>query len=474
MLKATLPLSLVVCLRFLGLFIVLPVIALYAQEFQTNDNALSPAMLGLAVGGAYLTQIIFQTPIGILSDRIDRKKVVMGGLLIFLIGSIICALASNIQTLIVGRLIQGAGAVGGVVSAQITDLVREEQRTSAMAIMGGGIFASFTLAMLLGPLIGGYFGAEWLFWITAFLTFISMILLALKVPNTPKIIYSFSLQEHSLEDNKDNIKTAKEIAKASLIKTILNDKNLMLMNISSFLEKTFMTLIFVVIPLALIENLIPNANIQEQDLWKIYTPAAICAILALAPASILAEKYGKAKLVMVYGILLFLLAYLFIGIGGEYGKFWVFVVGVFLFFLGFASLEPIMQSLTSKYAKAHIRGGALGIFTTWAYAGSFIGGMLGGIMYHWLGILELGLIVAGICLLWLASLVWLNNPTMQKNLYLSLNDYEVKNISKISRKEGIIECYINKSEEIIVLKYDSNILSQEVANAIADSMLAKR
>ena len=173
MLHTILPLSLVVCLRFLGLFIVLPVISLYVTEFGEP----SALLLGLAVGGAYFTQILFQTPIGILSDKIDRKKVVMVGLFVFMIGSVICALANDIYTLIIGRFIQGAGAIGGVVSVQITDLVREEKRTNAMAIMGGGIFASFTLAMLLGPIIGAYFGVSWLFWLTAFFSLLAIGLL---------------------------------------------------------------------------------------------------------------------------------------------------------------------------------------------------------------------------------------------------------------------------------------------------------
>ena len=330
MFKAILPLSFVVFLRFLGLFIVLPVISLYATEFGET----SAILLGLAVGAAYLTQIIFQTPFGILSDKIDRKKVVMAGLLIFLIGSVICALADNIYLLILGRFIQGAGAIGGVVSAQITDLVREEQRTGAMAIMGGGIFASFTLAMLIGPLIGGYVGVAWLFWLTAALTLISMLLLALKVPPTPKISYSFEQAPQKSARNR----------------------NLTIMNCSSFLEKMFMTLIFVVIPLCFVNEL----GAHKEDLWKIYTPAALCGIFALAPASILAEKYGRAKLVLGYGVGLFLLAYILLAIGGAENYLWLFVAGIVLFFIGFATLEPIMQSLTSKYAKAHERRQGIG------------------------------------------------------------------------------------------------------------------
>lgn len=439
MFKAILPLSFVVFLRFLGLFIVLPVISLYVAEFGET----SAILLGLAVSGAYLTQIIFQTPFGILSDKIDRKKVVMAGLFIFLIGSVICALADNISMLILGRFIQGAGAIGGVVSAQITDLVREEQRTGAMAIMGGGIFASFTLAMLIGPIIGGYVGVAWLFWLTALLTVISMILL-LVVPATPKISYSFKQKPQ---------KSARNL-------------NLTIMNCSSFLEKMFMTLIFVVIPLCFVNEL----GSHKEDLWKIYTPAALCGIFALAPASILAEKYGRAKLVLGYGVGLFLLAYMLLAIGGAENYLWLFVAGITLFFIGFATLEPIMQSLTSKYAKAHERGKALGVFTTYAYAGSFAGGVLGGVLYHHFGIMWIGIIVAVICVLWLGSLLFLANPTKQKNLYLPISEYDSDKIATLESTNGIIEIYTNDTEGVIVLKYNSDMLDTHNAQAIADTI----
>lgn len=439
MFKAILPLSFVVFLRFLGLFIVLPVISLYVAEFGET----SAILLGLAVSGAYLTQIIFQTPFGILSDKIDRKKVVMAGLFIFLIGSVMCALADNIYTLIIGRFIQGAGAIGGVVSAQITDLVREEQRTGAMAIMGGGIFASFTLAMLIGPIIGGYVGVAWLFWLTALLTVISMILL-LVVPATPKISYSFKQKPQKSTRNL----------------------NLVIMNCSSFLEKMFMTLIFVVIPLCFVNEL----GSHKEDLWKIYTPAALCGIFALAPASILAEKYGRAKLVLGYGVGLFLIAYMLLAIGGAENYLWLFVAGITLFFIGFATLEPIMQSLTSKYAKAHERGKALGVFTTYAYAGSFAGGVLGGVLYHHFGIMWIGIIVSIICVLWLGSLLFLANPTKQKNLYLPISEYASDKIATLESTNGIIEIYTNDTEGVIVLKYNSDMLDTHNAQAIADTI----
>ncbi|WP_334092639.1 MFS transporter, partial [Helicobacter typhlonius] len=160
--KHLLPLTLISSLRFFGLFIVLPIIGLYTDEFHT-----SAFLAGLAAGGYAMTQIIFQTPFGILSDKYNRKHIVGIGLLIFLLGSLVCAFSTNITMLIIGRFLQGAGAIGGVVSAQIADLVREEQRNKAMAVMGAGIFISFILAMFLSPVVASYFGLNTLFFITS-------------------------------------------------------------------------------------------------------------------------------------------------------------------------------------------------------------------------------------------------------------------------------------------------------------------
>lgn len=443
MLKAVLPLTLVMSLRFLGLFCVLPVISLYAQSFHS-----STFLLGLAVGGAYLTQIIFQTPLGILSDKIDRKKVVIFGLFVFMIGSTICAMAHDIITLIIGRLIQGAGAIGGIVSAQISDFVREEKRTKAMAIMGGGIFASFTIGMLLGPIVGVHFGVDWLFAITAFLSLFSIVLLWVKVPSTPKISYSFE-----------------ESTQQQAWREVLKNKNLVIMNLSSFLEKTFMTFIFVLIPLLFVNDL----GLKEDDLWKIYIPGAFLGILALAPASILAEKYSKARFVMSYGIVLFIGAFGLIGFGAK-SHLYIFVAGIILFFIGFATLEPIMQSLTSKYAKINLRGSALSIFTTYSYLGSFVGGVLGGIAYGRVDIFYIALSVCFVCVLWLLCIWALNNPAKQKNLYLSIAQYDTNKLAQIQNQQGVIECYINHTEGVIIFKYDSDLLKTDEAIKLVETI----
>jgi len=186
MFKTIMPLSLIIALRFLGLFIVLPLISIYAL----NLPGATPSLVGIVIGGYAITQMIFQVPFGIMSDKLGRKGTIIVGLLLFAIGSVVCALSTDMVTLLVGRFLQGAGAIGSVITAMISDIVREEQRSKAMALMGGSIAVSFAIAMLVGPLLGGYVGINSLFWLTAILALISIFILIKKVPNPPIVTHT--------------------------------------------------------------------------------------------------------------------------------------------------------------------------------------------------------------------------------------------------------------------------------------------
>ncbi|NPA59603.1 MAG: MFS transporter, partial [Epsilonproteobacteria bacterium] len=223
MFKKVLPLSIILSLRFLGLFLVLPVLSIYAL---TLDGA-TPMLVGVIVGGYALTQAIFQIPFGTMSDKIGRKPTLLVGLIIFLAGSLVAAYATDIYTLMFGRFLQGAGAIGSVITAMIADLVEEKTRGKAMAIMGGFIAMSFAVAMAVGPVIGAHYGVSTLFFITAGLSVLAMILLFTKVPTPPKIIHIYH--------------------KKSKISDILKDPNLLNMVIINAMQKGLMTMAFVLI-----------------------------------------------------------------------------------------------------------------------------------------------------------------------------------------------------------------------------------
>jgi predicted MFS family arabinose efflux permease len=435
MIKSVLPLSAIIALRFFGLFLVLPVISVYAM----NLEGATPTLIGIVIGGYALTQMLFQIPFGVMSDKFGRKGTIIFGLLIFAIGSIICALSTDIYTLIFGRLLQGAGSIGAVVTAMISDLVKEQQRPKAMAVMGSSIAFAFAISMIAGPTIGAAFGVESLFYITLFLALASIFVLMKFVPNPPQITHTY-----------------KEKAKLG---EILGNPNLIKMNITNFLQKGLMTFAFMIIPMTLIKNF----DWQMAELWKVYLPAMIFGIIAMAPAAILAEKKGKFKEILIIGIILFAISYLVIGFSSSAT---VFVIGVVIFFIGFNMHEPIMQSLAAKFAKVHQRGLVLGIFTSAGYVGTFLGGLLGGAFYESASMNTLVIVIAVVCILWAILIITMPNPTKKKFIYLSLDEYKLENSGKLETN-SIEEWYINNTENIIAIKYDSDLISDiEVKNLL--------
>ncbi|MDN5091758.1 MFS transporter [Aliarcobacter butzleri] len=430
MIKSVMPLSFIIALRFFGLFIVLPVISVYALSLD-GANA---TLVGIVVGGYALTQVVFQVPFGVMSDKLGRKGTIITGLLLFAIGSLICAIATDIYTLMLGRLLQGSGAIGAVVTAMISDLVKEHERSKAMALMGSFIGLAFAIAMLAGPLIGGFIGVPVLFYITMFLALISIYILIKKVPNPPIITHTYN----------DKLR----------LSDVLGNTNINRMNITNFLQKALMTFAFLVIPIILTKTY----GWEKKELWYVYLPAMIFGLLSMAPAAIIAEKKGKFKEILALGILFFIISYLVIGFSSSSV---VFVIGVVIFFIGFNMHEPIMQSLASKFAKVHQRGSVLGVFNSFGYLGTFVGGLLGGIMLDNLDLSTFSIIIAVICVLWGILILTMPNPSKTKSVYLNLDEYKLENSGKLNQNDAIDEWYINNTENIIAIKYDDEKISEE-------------
>lgn len=424
------PLSAIIALRFFGLFIVLPVISIYA----INLHGATTTLVGIVVGGYALTQMIFQIPFGIMSDKLGRKGTIIVGLVLFALGSILCAISNDILTLLLGRFMQGAGAIGAVVTAMISDLVKEEQRPKAMAMMGGSIAMAFALSMILGPTLGAWIGVEFLFILVSIIAIGSIYVLLKMVPNPPKIKHDY--------DNKKNDNS------------VLFNPNLIKMNITNFLQKGLMTFAFMIIPMVLIKNY----EWVMADLWQVYLPSTIFGILAMAPAAIMAEKKGKFKEILIIGILFFALSYLIIGNAGGST---MFVIGVVLFFIGFNMHEPIMQSLATKYAKVHQRGFVLGIFNSFGYFGTFLGGLLGGIFFEQVSLNEIVMVIAIVCGLWAILIFTLPNPLKKKTIYLNTDEYSDNYSTALNNLLGMDEWYINETEKLLIIKYDSDLLNED-------------
>ena len=435
MFKQIMPLSLIISMRFFGLFIVLPIISIYALSMP---NA-TPQIVGIIIGGYALTQMIFQVPFGAMSDMLGRKGTIITGLLLFAIGSVLCALSTDILTLLLGRLLQGAGAIAAVITAMISDLVKEEQRPKAMALMGGSIAISFALAMVLGPVIGGFAGINVLFWLTAFLALASIYVLVKMVPNPPHVTHTYH-----------------NVGKLQFLK----NPDIMKMNITNFLQKGLMTFAFMIIPIILTKSF----GWDMQELWKVYIPAMIAGILGMGPAAVMAEKKGKYKEILFIGIVFFALSYFIIGKAENET---LFIIGVMVFFLGFNMHEPIMQSLTTKFARVHEKGKVLGVFNSFGYLGTFLGGFIGGLYFKEiegsfhtsLSLISTAIVV--VCILWLVLIATLANPQKKRNSYISLEEVNKNHFSKLDSLQGIDEWYINNTENIIIVKYDGELLNEE-------------
>lgn len=436
MFKQILPLSLIVGLRFFGLFVVLPVLSVYALEMEGATSFLA----GLVVGGYALAQVLLQVPFGLMSDKIGRKKTLLFGLLIFIAGSILCALSDNIYMLLVGRFLQGAGAIGAVVTAMIADLVKEEQRAHAMAIMGGTIALSFAAAMIIAPIVGGHWGIDKLFWLTAILSVMAIGILFTAVPQPPKIIHSYEEEESKMIE-------------------VFKDKSLTRMYITFLFHSSIMTMAFFIIPLVMTQNLTEGGfGWEKAELWKVYLPAMFFGLLSMGPAAVFGEKYGKGRQVFMISVVVIFLGFLAMGFASVP---WVFILGVVLFFIGFNMFEPLLQSFVSKFAKVHQKGAALGVANTFAYMGIFLGGLFAGyIMQHY----DRSILAASVAILSVFWFIWvatMPNPNNRGNVYVSLDLFDREKITILRHHKAIVETYINETENIAIIKYEKELIDED-------------
>ena len=424
MLKSVLPLSFIIASRFLGLFIVLPVLSLYAINLEGANEFL----VGLIVGVYAISQMIFQVPFGALSDKIGRKKALTIGLLIFVAGSIVCALASDIYTMLFGRFLQGIGAVGAVATAMISDFVTEENRSKAMAIMGAFIGLSFTLSMVLGPLLARSYGLSSLFYFSAALSLLCVVLLYTVVPK--------------------EIKVSEKAEKVPFGKLFLQ-KDYMIINFTSFMQKMLTSIAFLAIPIILVKEY----GYESGELYKVYTLGAMLGFLAMGLAGFLGDGKGLSKVILIAGTLLFGLTYAIFAFSFTL---FVFVLGVAIFFIGFNMHEPIMQSTATKFVKSSQKGTALGVFNSFGYLGSFAGGAVGGYVLHAFDFKTLAIICVVLCVIWLVLLFSLNDPRIFKNIYLS-PDIAI-NLELLNSQKGVVDYYKNEKNQVI--KFDSRLTSE--------------
>ncbi|WP_086243489.1 MFS transporter [Campylobacter devanensis] len=422
MIRSVLPLGFIAASRFFGLFIILPVLSLYALELDGANEFLA----GLTIGAYAITQMIFQLPFGSLSDRFGRKFMIFVGLIIFIIGSLICAISTDIYTMLFGRLLQGCGAVGAVATAMISDLVSEDKRSKAMAMMGGMIGIAFAISMILSPLLSREFGLSSLFYLSIIVTIFCIFLLFSAVPKEPKI------HHHD--------------PKIPLTK-LLKQKDLAIMNLTNLMQKMLMSCAFVAIPIVLVKSL----EYSGDNLWIVYLISMIFGFLAMGMAGFLGDGKGHSKKLLLIGVVLFIISFIGFGVANSAVSFIIFVV---IFFIGFNIHEPILQSCASKFAKSNQRGSALGIFNSFGYLGSFLGGAVGGYLLHSYNITALAAVLAVLLAIWLLILFQLSDPRIFQIIRLKNAD-----ISILDSVNGIVDRY--KQNGYSIVKFNSNIISRD-------------
>ncbi len=429
--KTAASLSAVFAVRMLGLFMILPILPLFAEEL----NNATPFLIGLTIGIYGLTQALLQIPLGLLSDKIGRKPVIIGGLLVFTLGSVIAALTDDIYIIIIGRAIQGSGAIAATTMALAADLSREDHRAKVMGFIGMSIGVAFAVAMVIGPLISQWSGLSGVFWTTALLAVIGVFLILFTVP-TPK---------------KTKIHQDAGIVGAC-VKPVLKQGILLKMNASVFLLHLLMIANFSVLPLIFRDQL----YLESINHWKIYLPVLAISVIFSLPMIIIAEKYRKIKSIFIVSVILLLLSQGLLAINQF--SFYPLMFAFLLFFIGFNFLEAVQPSLVAKYSNVHNKGTAMGVYTTSQFLGIFVGGVAGGVILQQWGFSGAFIFGAIMSVLLLLIALSLPKPDFHKTQIIKLNNRFLTDIESTTQGllaiKGIKQAAISTEEGIAYLKFD--------------------
>jgi len=388
-LRAAISLAAVFSVRMLGLFMVYPVFAAFARHLA----GATPYKIGVALGIYGLSQGVLQMPFGALSDRIGRKVMIVIGLTVFGIGSAIAASASTIDGMILGRLLQGAGAIGSVVLALIADLTAEKNRTKAMALVGMTIGFSFLVAIVTGPAIAGWIGVGGIFWLMAALALAGIAITARVVPAAPR-------PRARLEAG-----TAAGTVRG-LIGSSLRNPELLRLNFGIFALHAMLTASFLVVPALLRGTL----GMSSHEQWLVYLPVLLLSVAVMAPAIIVAERHRRMKVVLVGSVAALAASQLMLAVSGSNP--YLLLAGLVVFFSGFNIMEASLPSLVTKTAPAGSTGTATGIYSSSQFLGIFVGGVIGGWVHQAAGTTAVFLFASAVAIVWLLVAATMRGPAL--------------------------------------------------------------
>lgn len=443
--RAGIGLALVFAFRMLGMFMVLPVLATYGMDLADA----TPALIGLAIGAYGLTQAVLQIPFGMLSDRIGRRPVIYAGLLVFAAGSALAAGADSIWGVIAGRVLQGAGAISAAVMALLSDLTREQHRTKAMAMIGMSIGLSFAVAMVVGPLLTRAFGLSGLFWVTAGMALLGIVLVVALVPKG-----TGALQHRE------------SVVAGQAIRSTLRNGDLLRLDFGILALHAILMASFVALPLALVER----GGLPREEHWWVYLTALLVGFFGMVPFIIYAEKKRRMKRVLGAAVAVLLFCELFFWQFGN--SLTMLVIGAVIFFTAFNLLEASLPSLVSKVAPAGGKGTAMGVYATTQFLGAALGGILGGWLYQQGGLGGVFVGCALLCALWLAIAVTMREPPYVTSLRLPLSPTALRDAGLIQRllaAPGVADAMVVAEEAALYIKVDTQKLDRTSLERLIES-----
>jgi len=439
-------LAAVFSVRLLGLFMIYPVFAAYAGTL-TGAN---PYLIGEALGIYGLTQGVLQIPFGLLSDRIGRKVMIVLGLVLFGAGSAVAAISTTIGGVIVGRALQGAGAVGSVILALVADLTGEDNRTAAMAMVGITIGASFIVALLAGPVVASFIGVAGIFWLMVALAAVGIAITQFVVPNPPRVRVHRDAE-----------------AVPALLGAVLRDRELLRLDLGIFALHATLIASFLVVP----DLLRTTLGVAVHDQWVVYLPVLLVSIAAMVPAIILAEKYRRMKGVFVAAVAALVASQIMLYFGAA--NVFVLLAALVVFFSAFNVMEASLPSLITKVAPPEVKGTAMGVYSSLQFLGIFIGGIIGGVAHQHGGSAGVFVLTTALAAVWLLAALGMAQPNYLTTWLLPVADNELSDPANLAVKlrqvPGVVEAVIIAEENVAYLKVDSKSFDAVMAQAVVGS-----
>lgn len=432
--RSTFSLALIMCFRMLGLFMILPVFAPLVAHMGAGASG---RMIGLALGVYGLTQAALQIPFAMASDKFGRKPLIIIGLILFATGSVFAARAHTLPMLIIGRALQGSGAVGSTLLAMLADLTPDESRTKSMALMGMSIGLSFALAMVLGPLVSAHFGLSGIFWLTAILAIVAILIVLLVVPTPTKLLVHQDV----------------ETLPGQLRKTLTRPA-LLSLDFGIFSLHAIMTAMFIALP-----HVLGDLHLSMHAQTIFYLLVLVAAFVLMTPGVIIAETKHKLKFMMALAIILIAVSQLLLLF--NVASLAMVVVALVVFFTAFTLLESTLPSLVSKVAPLRNKGTAMGIYSTSQFLGIFLGGVLGGIAWQYYSISGVAILCAVWAVVWLFLLLRIPEPPYTSTWIIKLADNAAKlNPKTVCAIAGVYDCLYLANENMVVVKVDKHLITK--------------